>query len=398
MAMRYDRRSFLQVAAGAAGTCLFGSCGDSGGYRDGDGPSAVARPQQPANPRVAIARCRTYDVEKVKESFKRCFDLLGGVKSVVNRKTVTVKINLTGRPFRYLFGKPPGETYLTHGNTAHALASIFLENGARRVRFVDSTNYREDMREVLSMVEWDVDSLLALGNVELEDTRNLGSGSQYTHLTVPDGGRLFSSFDVNHCYADTDVFVSLSKMKNHSVAGVTLSMKNLIGVAPNSLYGADAGSEDAVKGRNGFHGMVRRNGKTLWPGEKEGDFPRNGGYRIPRIIVDLCAARPIDIAIIDGVTAMRGGEGWWSYGLHATEPGVLIAGFDPVATDAVGTAVMGYEDPRARKGIDPFLDGDNHLVLADEAGLGTADLSRIKVCGVPIEEAVYPYHPRPSTG
>ncbi len=392
-----NRRRFLRLAAGAAGTCLLGACGTEGS-EGRHRLSAAIEPRTVTNPRVAISRCRTYEIDVVKEALKKCFDGLGGIGTLVNGKTVTVKINLTGKPFRNLFGQPPGETYLTHGSTAHALASLCIDNGAKRVRFVDSTNYREDMREVLSMAEWDVESLLSLGKVELEDTRNLGTGPRYAHLTVPEGGRLFSSFDVNHSYADTDVFISLAKMKNHSAAGVTLAMKNLVGIAPNSLYGADAGSEDAVKGRSGFHGMGRRSGKYLWPGEKESDSPRKQGYRIPRIIVDLCAARPIDIAIIDGITAMRGGEGWWCYGLHATHPGVLIAGLDPVATDAVGTAVMGYPDPRGERGTYPFLDGDNHLVLAEEAGLGTADLSRIEVCGLSIKEAIYPYHPRPSAG
>ena len=41
---------------------------------------------------------------------------------------------------------------------------------------------------------------------------------------------------------------------------------------------------------------------------------------------------------------MSGGEGPWCAGvakLKLTTPGVLIAGLNPVATDAVGTAVMG---------------------------------------------------------
>ncbi|MFL6448894.1 MAG: DUF362 domain-containing protein [Bryobacteraceae bacterium] len=37
------------------------------------------------------------------------------------------------------------------------------------------------------------------------------------------------------------MFVSLAKLKNHSVCGVTLSMKNLYGCVPLSIYGSDAG-------------------------------------------------------------------------------------------------------------------------------------------------------------
>lgn len=39
----------------------------------------------------------------------------------------------------------------------------------------------------------------------------------------------------------------------------------------------------------------------------------------------------------------------------------------------------------------PFQDCDNHLLLAEQAGLGIADLAQIDVRGVPIAKARYPY-------
>ena len=77
------------------------------------------------------------------------------------------------------------------------------------------------------------------------------------------------------------------------------------------------------------------------------------GYRVPHIVADLVAARPIDLAIIDGVESVAGGEGPWIRGLRIVKPGVLIAGLNPVCTDAVATAVMGY-NPRAARGTAPF--------------------------------------------
>ena len=91
---------------------------------------------------------------------------------------------------------------------------------------------------------------------------------------------------------------------------------------------------------------------------------------------------------------MSGGEGPWCGGvaqLKLTTPGVIIAGLNPVSTDAVGTAVMGYENARASRGTKPFHFCDNHLLLAEQAGLGTADLAQIDVRGVSIEKARYPY-------
>jgi hypothetical protein len=109
---------------------------------------------------------------------------------------------------------------------------------------------------------------------------------------------------------------------------------------------------------------------------------------VPRIVADLCAARPVDIALIDGIQSVSGGEGPWIKGLRLIEPGVLIAGTNPVTTDAVATAVMGY-DPQARKGAKPFVTCDNTLLLAEGHGIGTTDLKRIEVRGVSIAQALY---------
>ena len=61
---------------------------------------------------------------------------------------------------------------------------------------------------------------------------------------------------------------NLEKM-NHVTAGVTLSMKNLFGITPNSLYGAQAGSEDATEGRVPLHNPKGLE-KIKLPGLKEG--------------------------------------------------------------------------------------------------------------------------------
>jgi uncharacterized protein (DUF362 family) len=326
------------------------------------------------------------------QALDRSFDLLGGVGRLVRGKTVTVKVNLTtpSEPFTSLFDRPPGETYVTHGDTAAALAAILLREGARRVRFVESSPFNRALEEVAADAGWDVKALSGLGAVEFENTRNLGSGKQYARLPVPSGGHLFEHFELNHSYHDTDVFVSLAKLKNHVTAGVTLSMKNLFGITPNSLYGEEAAREDAVKGRGGMHALRVWDGRRF-PGGKQGYLPHDARYHVPRVVADLCAARPVDLAIVDGITAMAGGEGPWTLPLRFTEPGVLIAGLNPVSTDAVATAVMGYADPRASKGTAPFEKCDNHLALAEQLGVGTADLSRIEVLGSTIAQARYPY-------
>jgi uncharacterized protein (DUF362 family) len=109
---------------------------------------------------------------------------------------------------------------------------------------------------------------------------------------------------------------------------------------------------------------------------------------MPRIVAELNVTRPVDLAIIDGVESIAGGEGPWIRGIRWVQPGVLIAGTNAVNTDTVATAVMGY-DPRAPRGSQPFTMCDNTLLLAEKLGVGSADLSRIEVAGVPVSKAVY---------
>jgi uncharacterized protein (DUF362 family) len=65
---------------------------------------------------------------------------------------------------------------------------------------------------------------------------------------------------------------------------------------------------------------------------------------------------------------------------------MLIAGTNCVATDAVATALMGF-DPMADRGTPPFETSDSMLRLAEELGVGPRDLNRIEVLGTPISKA-----------
>src|SRR5207245_1822654 len=122
--------------------------------------------------------------------------------------------------------EPVVETVMAHYAAALALGRALFANGAKRIRFVESTQSRAALASTLSLADWNVKELESLGKVEFENTRNLGDGTRYSHLKVPTGGLVFSDLDLNHSYEDTDVMVSMAKLKNHITAGVTLSMKN----------------------------------------------------------------------------------------------------------------------------------------------------------------------------
>jgi uncharacterized protein (DUF362 family) len=125
--------------------------------------------------------------------------------------------------------------------------------------------------------------------------------------------------------------------------------------------------------------------------EKDPTTPREDTYRVPRTIVDLISARPIHLAIVEGIKTMSGGEGPWVLGkLTGVAPGLLVAGTNPVTTDAVSMALMGF-DPMADRGTPPFEVCDSTLRLAEEAGVGTRDLKRIEVLGASIQKVRFDF-------
>jgi uncharacterized protein (DUF362 family) len=354
--------------------------------------AALAAKAAPTAP-VAIAKVNSY-ADDLAASLYKMFDQLGGLARIVRAKTVTVKLNLTGNPAQRIEGKPLGVTHYTHPKVAAAFAHLCGEAGARRVRFVESCwASGGPMEEYLLDCGWNVRALAAAApRVEFENTNNLGRARRYSRLKVQGRAYMYAAYDLNHSYEDTDVFVSLAKLKNHETCGVTLSLKNIFGITPSSMYGDDAGAagpnEQPTQGRAETLHFARRPISKSAPQEVNALPSHDPGFRVPRIVADLAAARPIDLAIIDGIESVAGGEGPWVEGLRTVRPGLLIAGTNPVATDAIAAAAMGY-DPRASRGVAPFRHCDNTLTLAEAAGLGTTDLSGIDVRGVPLKEALY---------
>jgi len=357
-------------------------------------PLLKAAPQAPVAP-VAIAKCASYD-DDVTAKLATMFDQLGGLDRMVRGKTVTIKLNLTGSPGLRFQGKPLGVTHYTHPKLVGSVAYLMGKAGARRIRFVESAwALSGPLEDYLLDSGWNVRALAgAAPGVEFENTNNLGKGKRYARFKAPGGGYIFPAYDLNHAFEDTDVFVSMAKLKNHETCGVTLSMKNCFGNTPASIYGddtkADEPNERPAKGRVNVCHYGKRQPAGPAPREIDPSSSREPGYRMPRIVADLVSARPVDLAIIDGVESVAGGEGPWIRGLRLVQPGVLIAGTNPLCTDAVATAVMGY-NPRAERGTAPFRTCDNTLLLAEAKGVGSADLKRIDVRGVSIAEALYRY-------
>lgn len=374
----FNRRELLAKVLGMAGVA-------AARFR----PTLASRqPQQTPSSPVALLRCESYEPQLFRRVLDEALRLSGGLAPLVRNKTVTVKVNLTGMTWEPVDGLAACETYQTHPNSLGALCGALVDAGARRIVVVETLYWKESFEQILANSGWDVKAIQSAGShrVAFEDIRNRGDWPAYSRFPVPWGGFIFPAFDLNQRFEKTDILISLAKMKQHACAGFTGAVKNFFGNTPCSIYGNDAPSEDALLHRTHIFHDGQKEVTDSAPSELAHAYTRSPYVRVPRITADIYGARPADLSIVDGVRTIRGGEGHWNRGVSVIEPKVLLVGRNGVCTDAVATAVMGF-DPMAAHGKPPFP-GDNHLALLAAVGHGTNDLNQIEIVGLPLLDAV----------
>src|ERR1019366_4754635 len=348
--------------------------------------------------KVAVAQSKTYGPELL-PAMEKMFDQLGGLSGLVKGKTVAIKVNFIGVRSQRLGTALMEETFWSHPKMIAATVHLMGKAGAKRIRVVEGPwSTTETLEEVMYSMNWKPQDILsAASNVEFENTNYLGRAKTNPRFRGPGGGLIFPGYDLNHSYEDCDVFVSLAKMKEHAATGVTLSMKNVYGATPITIYGQDAGvDEPSIRphgGRGNVMHFASRPPSKSAPQQKDLTLPKDAGFRLPRIVAELNAARHVDLAIIEGIKTATGCE--TNYGSPnrpqaAINPGVIIAGTNAVATDSVAMTVMGF-DPLAEKGKAPFARCDSTLQFGELLGIGIRDLGKNEILGVPVSDVVFSY-------
>jgi uncharacterized protein (DUF362 family) len=107
------------------------------------------------------------------------------------------------------------------------------------------------------------------------------------------------------------------------------------------------------------------------------------GMSIAKVIADVCSAVPYELGIVDGLTTVHRAELSPHSGMKVEQSNLMLASYDMVAVDSVATRVMGL-DPRK------IL----HICLAEEKGLGTLELDKIRILGAQIEDVQMRCNPR----
>ena len=348
---KLSRRKFLKIMGTLAGGTLLAGCR----------PLIPALSAATKLARVGIVRAVSYDPGLVRKQVESLFDSLGGLQDVVRPgDRVVIKVNLTGG---VKAGLPPAgatapESYVTHPAVVRAVAELMRDAGAKEIAIVDSVN------EWASFVEWGYVDMAQQVGARLVDLNGSAPYADYASIPVGKDYFFYEKFTLNPILGEADVFVSVPKMKCHWLLGITHSMKNLVGLAPYKFYEQKPGDGN----RTAFHGDDTQVKK-----------------RLPRVVMDLNRARPIHLSVIDGIQTVQGGEGPWNQDLILKSPGILIGGKNPVASDAVAAAAMGF-DPGAEYPHPPFQRAENHLNIARQIGLGPNRLADIEIVGARLED------------
>ena len=392
-----DRRVFLKTgAAGFTGALIGGIPGLIPGRAVADAPTSP----------VVIQKCARYDIDLIRNALKRMFVFLGSEgRNMFKERKVVIKPNLVGMT-GISFSRPNYVFHDTHWMVCLAAAQVFKSMGAVEVKLVESLNKVGSTltaQEAFDEASYPTAQMVSEAGCVFENTRNRGTYPDYVEKSLGGAGYMFDFFRLNPAWHDPDtVYVTIPKMKIHATAGVTLGMKNLMGMPPNSWYGNR--TDPLAAPYDKWNDKSRNNSIHInsWykdfgyspPGERAESLHgfTSVDTRLPHAIVDLNICRPLHLTIIDGIlghmTAISPNQQ-----TMVAAPGALIAGLNTVCTDSVATAVMGF-DPAAAHYSEPFYDTQNHLTLAAEKGLGTNKLSEIQVLGEKIQDVRFTFLPK----
>ncbi len=286
---------------------------------------------------------------EIERMVRQACQLAGGLP-VKKGDTVLLKPNVVQNPHAGFFlmeGYSTARAMATISDprVVIATAKVAREQGAKKVIIAESN--ASNAHSFLQEAGYDT------GVAELHDsavTNLYLDGTPYKKMKAPKVRALpeYSIFDI---VEDVDVMVSISPMKTHAWGGITMTMKNFIGLPANKIYGSY---------KSGLpHG------------------------NIADVILDVTGIVKDRIRSHFGiVTGIYAGEGYGPLQVEARPLNTIVAGPDYVAVDTVAATVMGFDAAAI-----------GQIRKAHGAGLGT--MKGIEVVGTAIKDVQFAAKPTP---
>lgn len=294
-----SRRQFIKTGTAAAGVAL-----TSG--------SVLAQGKKPV---VAVAK------GKPNEIVKKAVDALGGIKKFVKQgDRVVIKANMG-------FPNPPDWSTTTHPEVVKSIAQLCLDAGAQRVILIDNPLRDAQMCKEKSGIGAAVKGMKGVVLAMLKEEKF------YKPTQVPKAKEL-KSVAVTKEVLRANCLINLPTAKSHSATGVSLGIKNLMGL---------------VWDRSAYHNKMELN---------------------MAIAEQLYIMKP-NLTIIDCVYALLtngpAGPG------KTVELNTVVASTDPVAADSYTVGIARWYN-REFKGNQV-----KHIKNAYELGFGEIDVAKMNV-------------------
>jgi uncharacterized protein (DUF362 family) len=296
---------------------------------------------------VSIVRIRNGNIPAAVEE---AIDLIGGINSVTSgRKRIMLKPNLVA--------DDPSCT--TKPEVIKALAEIMISSGkkvmigegsaaAASFNVIGDEICRTKKREILDNMQQHVFDVL--GYTKLAGTLNVPLINLHSGeiVEVPlEKGYAANSLKIHRTLTEADLVCSVPMMKTHTLATVTLSMKNFIGLYPGTEY---------YSVRSWLHDRASE----------------AGSQGVAYEVIDMNRVVKTGLSVIDASVAM---EGNGPSGGPLVEMGLIIAGTSPLATDMVGATLMGFE-----------MNEIPAIVLAQKSGMMPLSLKDVDIRGLEIDK------------
>jgi uncharacterized protein (DUF362 family) len=269
-----------------------------------------------ADPDPVVSVVKIKD-DNIAYAVEEAIELLGGIEEVArDKQRIMLKPNLVS----------PDPRCTTKPEVIRALAELMLKAGkevsigegsAAAPGFnadEEGVHFSKDPGILDPMQQYVFDQL---GYTELAESLeipliNLHTG-EMVEVEVPNAF-VYNKITVHKSLSEIDLLCSVPMMKTHTLARVSLGMKNLMGLYPGSAYCSVRSCihEEAFKKRSPCVSFE---------------------------IMDMVRACPPGLTVIDGSTSMEG-NGPSDGDLVKTD--LIIAGTNPLATDMVAAKIMGF--------------------------------------------------------
>ena len=285
--------------------------------------------------RVGVAKGKD-----VAETVRQAVSSAGGLGKVVSPGSrVLIKPNLS-------VALPARSGVTTNPRVVTALIQLVREAGAGEILVGESAVVGFDAGEIFDALK--VRSLFENAGARVVNLDR----DQPVEVEVP-RGEVLKKVKIWRTAYESDVLISVPKMKTHFQTGVTLSLKNMKGTI----------TDESKR-------IIHRIGVPVKKREE---------YGLDQGIVDLNTVISADLAVIDATVSLEGFVPGPRLVGNPVRMDTIIAGFDSVAVDAVGCRVIGLDPQEAR-----------HIRLAHERKLGRMLPEEIEVMGRSIESVLRP--------